>query len=197
MPAGAALDALDRDLAGALSRLRAVALAAGPSTLGAWDALLEKAHLEPSPMPVRLRRYQVLKLTRGALPEEYRAALQAIARQSVGRLDDIVAGDEQGTGHHGPWASRCGLLRSRLVGLVDREGAAYDASLRPPTPGGGLGGVFARARATSAIDPWKVGQWQQAVTLSCVSCGAPQEVELEFHCHYCRNPLFREGIGCD
>jgi len=195
MATGAELDALDADLGGALSRLRSVALAAGPTQLSAWDALLEKAHLKPAEMPVRLQRYRALKLTHGALPEELRAVAQTIARQSVGRLTAIIEADPDGTGHHGQWASRCGLLRSQLVGLVDREGAAYDAALRPKKPGGGLGGVFARARSTTAIDPWSGVKWDRAVTLSCVSCGAPQEVELEFLCHYCRNPLFREGIG--
>ena len=197
MPTGAALDALDRDLGSAVSRLREAALAAGPSDLSAWDSLLEKVHLKPLPLAQRQLRYQQLKLSRGALPDEYRAALQVVARQSVGRLDAIRASDAEGTGHHGPFASRCGLLRARLVGLVDREGAAYDTVLRPPKPGGGLGGIFANARLTSSIDPWKASKWEISVTLSCVSCGAPQEVELEFHCHYCRNPLFREGIGWD
>ena len=197
MSAGPALDALESDLAGALARLRQAALAAGPAQLSDWDALLEKTHLKPPPMPARLLRYQQLKLNRGALPDELQAVLQAVARQAVGRLDAIIESDPAGTGHHGAYASRCGLLRAQLVGLVDREGASYKALLRPPKPGGGLGGIFARARATSALDPWKAGKWEQAVTLSCVSCGAPQEVELEFHCHYCRNPLFREGIGWD
>ena len=197
MAAGPALDALERDLAGAQSQLREAALAAGPTQLSGWDALLEKTHLKPPPMPARLLRYQQLKLGRGALPDEYEAVLQAIARQSVGRLDAIIDNAPADTGHHGPYASRCGLLRAQLVGLVQRQGAAYKDLLRPPKPGGGLGGIFARARATSAIDPWKSGKWEQAVTLSCASCGAPQEVELEFYCTYCRNPLFREGIGWD
>ena len=148
-------------------------------------------------MPARLQRYQQLKLSRGALPDEFQAVLQVIARQCVGRLDAIIESDPADTGHHGASASRCGLLRAKLVALVDREGAAYKSLLRPPKPGGGLGGIFARARATSAIDPWRVGKWSQAVTLCCVSCGAPQEDELEFYCTYCRNPLFREGIGWD
>lgn len=197
MSSGPALDALDRDLAGALTRLREAALAAGPAELSGWDAVLEKTHLTAPPMPARLLRYQQLKLSRGALPDEFQAVLQVIARQSVGRLEAIIDSDPADTGHHGASASRCGLLRAKLVALVDREGAAYTSLLRPPKPGGGLGGIFARARATASIDPWKTGKWSQAVTLSCVSCGAPQEVELEFYCTYCRNPLFREGIGWD
>lgn len=197
MSAGPALDTVDAELITALDQLRTTALSAGPASLDAWDALLKKAHLVPQPLAVRLQRYQALALTRGALPDEFRAAVQVVARKAAGRLAEIRTDDPRGTGHDGPWASRCGLLGARLVGLVEREGAAYDALLRPPRPGGGLGGVFARARATSALDPWKVGKWSSSVTLACVSCGAPQEVELEFLCHYCRNPLFREGIGWD
>jgi len=198
MQTGAALDSVSTQLDAALASLRATALATGPAHLTAWDALLDHAHLKPLPLEVRLQRYRQLKLTRGALPDEYRAAVQVAARKATGRLAQIREDDPENTGHNGPFANRFGVLRARLVGLVDREGAAYDTLLKPKKPGGSLGGVFARARATSALDPWKaLGKWSSNVTLSCVSCGAPQEVELEFNCHYCHNPLFREGFGWD
>lgn len=198
MATGAELQAVHQQLDGALVALRTTALAAGPSALVAWDALLAGAHLQPRPIEVRLQRYSTLKLTRGALPDEYRAAVQVAARKAAGRLAAVVEADPEGTDHHGPHASACGVLRARLVGLVDREGAAYDSLLRPKKPGGSLGGVFARARASSALDPWKhLGSWSDSITLSCTTCGAPQQVALEFDCHYCHTPLFREGFGWD
>jgi hypothetical protein len=197
MQTGAALEAIDRELDRAIGQLKATALATSPASSEAWDALLKRAHLTPDAQPARLDRYRELKLTRGALPEEFRAAIQVTARKAASELADIQEADPDGTGHQGQWASRHGVLRARLAGLVDREGAAYDALLRPKKPGGGMGGVFARARATSSLQTWVVGDWARHVTLSCISCGAPQEVELEFLCHYCRNPLFREGIGWD
>ena len=194
---GARIEAVAQELDRALGRLREVALAAGPRSLDDWNALLARVQLVPSSSAERLQRYQSLQLSRGALPDEYRAAVQVAARQAVGCLAEIKQSDPDGTGHHGSHGSDVGVLHARLQDLVAREGAAYEALLRPQKPGGGLGGIFARARATSAIDPWKVENWAGTVTLSCVSCGAPQGVELDFRCHYCGKALFRRGIGWD
>lgn len=194
-PTAARLEAVEQALNEALQHLHSVAAAAGPDALDDWDALLSRVCLVPSPKVVRLQRYQSLRITRGALPDEFRAAVQVAARQASAQLAEIREADPEGTGNNGVHRSRYGLLHARLVDLVSREGGIYDAHVRPPKPGGGLGGVFARARNTSAVDPFQKGYWADNITLSCVSCGAPQHVALDFLCQYCGKQLFQRGIG--
>src|SRR5665213_891822 len=44
--------------------------------------------------------------------------------------------------------------------------------------------VFANAKATSKDQPWKAqaATYKQSYSMSCVHCGAPQQVELDFIC---------------
>lgn len=198
LPTPTALVALERWLDATCAEVQQLAQGTSLHSLGPWDALLHRCHLVPPPADLRAARFAALALPQGVPPEELRATMQVIARLGAQRLTAIQTADPQSTGHHGALGARCGVLRSRLLALVDVQGAHYDKTVRPPTrPGGGLGSIFARARTSAAVDPWASVRWQSAVTLECVSCGAPQEAALEFTCQRCRNVLFREEDGWD
>jgi hypothetical protein len=95
-------------------------------------------------------------------------------------------------GQSGEDSADARVLRASLFTFVDNHGAAYDASVRPAQkPGGGLGGIFARAQTTAALTPWADMKYDTALTLTCRGCGAPQPNALEFSCCHCGGDIFK------
>jgi hypothetical protein len=154
----------------------------------AWDALLGRWHLRPPAAEARAARAAQLGVTRGALPEEVRVVLHGIRAVATARLEGILRAEPDLAAPAHPESSRVSQLRARLVTLVDDEGHAHDARVRPGRPG--LGALFARARTTAALDPWAGLRWEQSLTVCCAGCGAPQASALVFDCPHCGGSVF-------
>jgi hypothetical protein len=98
------------------------------------------------------------------------------------------------------WGTR---MLQTLAELPDRETTEYarrmgivlpDNSVSnqaPPAPAKKAASVFANAKATSKDQPWKAAAatYKQSYSMSCVHCGAPQQVELDFICKFCKKPV--------
>jgi hypothetical protein len=113
------------------------------------------------------------------------AALLALVLQAARHLETIpVDEDDQ---------ERVEALWNRLVGLVDDEGQAYEASLAPRAAKLGLASIFENATASVGKHAWSNWKMDRRLVLLCKTCGAAQEKTRDFRCSYCRGDLFRRG----
>ena len=129
---------------------------------------------------------------RDAQPAEVHAELTEFCRQMLPHV--------QGSANHfgdAAWGAR---MQASLADLPQRETTEYARRMgivfsdtgisnqAPPTPAPvKKSSVFANAKATSKDQPWKANAetYKQVYTFSCVHCGAPQQVELNFICKFC------------
>jgi hypothetical protein len=79
---------------------------------------------------------------------------------------------------------------ARRIGIVLPDTSVPNPTGPQPTPAK-KSSVFANAKATAKDQPWKANAetYQQVYTFSCVHCGAPQQVELNFVCKFCGKPV--------
>lgn len=179
-------DSLDQ----AIAEVFDAAGAAEPGGSEAWDGLLRRWHLDPPPAQARAERARLTGQDHYALAVELRILLHVVAATHQRRLDHLVADRPQlvAVGSDG-WSLAAGL-RSRLLNLVDHQGAAYEAQVVPSQPASRLGGIFANAQRKVRPDPG--AGWETAVVLHCVSCGCPQDSARVFVCGRCDRPVFGE-----
>ena len=131
---------------------------------------------------------------RDAPPADVRAELVAFCQGVLPHVEGSAAhfGDEA-------WGTR---MRQTLAELPERETAEYarrmgivlpDTSVANPAPPAAkkASSIFANAKATSKDQPWKANAatYKQSYSMSCVHCGAPQQVELDFICRFCKKPV--------
>jgi hypothetical protein len=125
---------------------------------------------------------------RDAAPAEVLAQLTAFCREMLPHVQGSAA-------HFGDaaWGAR---MQQTLADLPQHETAEYarrmgivlpDISVLNPAPPVKKSSVFANAKATSKDQPWKANAetYKQVYAFSCVHCGAPQQVELNFVCKFC------------
>jgi hypothetical protein len=133
---------------------------------------------------------------RDAAPAEVLARLTAFCREWLPHV--------QGSARHfgdAAWGAR---MTQTLAELPQRETAEYARKLgivqpdigmsnqAPPDPASAKkSSIFANAKATAKDQPWKANAetYKQVYTFSCVHCGAPQQVELNFVCKFCGKPV--------
>ncbi|CAN5374623.1 hypothetical protein BH09MYX1_BH09MYX1_03680 [soil metagenome] len=184
---------------------RAVFDAAAGSELGggpAWDRYLAHYGQRPFAHDERAAVVRALNMTRGATPGEVRlifASLSTWVQNEVARLSR----DPASAGH-----PRLQAIHAAAASLADRDTAAYERAIGivppPPQPAGplqpagppapppgmpGLGSIFANAQSTSKEVPWANMKYKQSSVLTCVHCGGPQDVALDFLCRFCRRPM--------
>jgi hypothetical protein len=175
-----------------------IALRSRPGGGSEWDGLLNHLGLVPSSSTQRAARVRALELKAGALPSEVRMAIHIIASTAEAQLERLERKWPEALKDAHPSAGRIRVLRAGLVGLVEREGAAYDAKVRPESKSAHLGAIFANVRATKGLRPWENIEWRRSLTIQCPGCGAPQEVAAQFTCAFCtgdllgRRDLFKE-----
>jgi hypothetical protein len=84
---------------------------------------------------------------------------------------------------------------ARRMGIVLPDTSVSDQASPSPVGAGAApkkaSSVFANAKATSKDQPWKAqaATYKQSYSMSCVHCGAPQQVELDFICKFCRKSV--------
>ncbi len=160
-----------------------------------WDALLRHYGLAPLDPQERSFIVTQMRLSRGAVPAEVRAAFAGLARWAQGEMERLRSGNILS-----PPA-----LHQRVTELAEGETAAYERSigLSPPPPAGpppivapppgpagpSLASIFANAHQTSKEVPWANMKYNAVANLTCVHCGGPQEQPQDFMCKYCRRPI--------
>lgn len=153
-----------------------------------WDALLLRWYLRPPPSADRAARATRTGQVHYALAVEFRALLHVVSSAHDHRLEEIKrAQPDAFSPGTDAWSTAAGL-RSRLLNLVDHQGAAYEAQALPEKPKSQLGGIFANAQRKVRPEPG--AGWETAVVLHCVSCGAPQSSARVFVCCRCDQPIF-------
>lgn len=178
------------------------AVASHPHGTPEWDYCLGCYRLTPPPQQSRIARATELNQTRGALPEEVRSVFYVITLITEGAMHRLAGLGDVANQGHSPADQKARILKNRLVTLVDVEGQKYDRVVKPPASGGGgsLGGIFANVNRTAKIDPWAhldIDEDVRNLTLSCVFCGAPQQVPEDFDCAFCGQFIFGEDPGYD
>lgn len=149
-----------------------------------WDALLRHYGLAPLDRQERSFIVSAMRLPRGAVPAEVRAAFAGLARWAHGEMDRLRSGGQLAPPE----------LHQRIAELAERETAAYERALglAPPSPSPGapsLASIFANAQQTSKEVPWANMKYNAVANLTCVHCGGPQEQSDDFMCKYCRRPI--------
>jgi hypothetical protein len=185
---GAALAALEAQVAGHVAWIRGAALAAPPGGNRAWDRVLAHYEAAPDPAVTRLEEAAKAGQSRGATVRELRRALGAMAARAEPELARIATSADSGDA---ALASRIGALRGWIGRLTDEETARYAAEVCPPKAAvaASVGGIFANVQATAKQTPWANMTFDPANVLECPACGAPQERALDFTCRYCRSPM--------
>jgi hypothetical protein len=153
----------------------------------AWAGVLERFGIEGAPPDRRGAVAASRGQTRGAFPEEVEAVLLALSH-----LASVTLRQMQTMAAEEPHAqARLQSLVGRVSTLATDQRRAYEDLLRPrPVVGAGVAGIFANARATAQLDPWRSCKYDDHLTLSCPGCGAPQQAHLVFDCRFCGSSLF-------
>ena len=186
-----ALDTLERYFERRVKKVVSTALALNPPESEAWDKLLVSSQLTPCGGSVRTKNRLALGMTRGALPQEVRMVLHVLALQCRASLASLTRRWPALSEVSHPLSSRVSILKAQLERVVDEEGHRYDLAVKPAAAtGAGLGMIFANARRSAKLDPWKGLEWRDCLTLTCSSCGAPQEEARNFVCSYCGQNIF-------
>jgi hypothetical protein len=172
------------------------AAACPPGGNGSWDKVLAHYGASPDPALKRLEDAQQAGQSRGATLLEVRRALEAMLAQAKAELDKVVPPVAIGLGagtNDVNLEGRVATLRARLTSIPDEAGARYAQTVCPPKAAvaASVNSVFANAQATAKLTPWANYKLDPAKVLSCHSCGAPQEVALDFVCRYCKSPMIK------
>jgi hypothetical protein len=149
-----------------------------------WVGLLRELGVEPLTDAQRVRHLgQGAPINKGALPMEFRWALEAIEKQASPACRDIDMAVDAGDDATQRAVDK---LSHRINLLVDEELKAYMSSVRPTIS---TSSIFANAMATS---PNYMAQAEGAGvnTTSCACCGAPRQAGSEsMECEFCGSPL--------
>ena len=192
----ARLAAFEQQLAGHVQWIVDSAAAAPPGGSFSWDRVLHHYGAAPDPPLSRLEELRSRQQTRGATITEVRRAVAAMTERAAAELEQIasgIAGAAAGTDDGGALHYRFSSLRAHLSRLVDEAAAGYAARVcsAQSAATAGVAGIFANARETARKAPWAGQKIDPARVLACHVCGAPQEVELDFNCRYCRSPMLK------
>lgn len=184
------LDQFEATLKNQLAELQAAAKSAAPGGVGDWEGIVAHFGLPTIERAERVRQAGQRRHTRGALPEEFEAAVERLAGEAGQMLTrlrgwhaDAIAADPSAT-------QRLQLLGHQIATLAAEQRRAYEDELAPKTGVGGLAGIFANASATAKLTPWAQLEYDTHLTLSCPGCGSPQRTRLVFDCEYCGSSLF-------
>jgi hypothetical protein len=190
---GAVLDRFESVLFGHIGHVLDVAATSPAGGAGRWEDVLAHFGLEGIPREERGAAAAQRGQPRGAFPEEVERVLQSIVMMAHSSLNQF-------RGAHGPALqadpaaqARVSALAARLGILVSEQREAYERQLRAKPSGTGVAAIFANARATAEISPWKGWSMEYQRTLQCPGCGAAQQAELVFTCKYCGSNLFGDG----
>lgn len=193
----AGLDAIARNLD---AHERYVLDAARTAPFGgnhAWDAVLRNYGLAPDTPIVRLEAAQRAGQREGASMDEVRRAASSIAQKADAELTRTLASIELGpagsvkTPGAAPLEPVISSLKVRLRQYEETLSQRYAGFVcaNAGSVSSSVGSVFANAASTAKLTPWANVRFEASRVLSCDTCGAPQQVELDFHCRYCRNPM--------
>lgn len=187
------IESLDELVTRHVGTIHATASSAAAGGDASWDELLRHYGVTPFDARERATIVEHMHLGRGATPAEVRVVLEGVARwaeQELGRIrsDPALVGSRS-----------LETLSGRLAALAERETFAYERMLGlplPPTPepagppaAPSLGSIFANATHTSKAAEWAGPKYKAVSSLTCVHCGGPQEVPMDFMCRYCRRPI--------
>ncbi len=197
------LHAIEGHIDGHVRWILDTATACPPGGNASWDQVLSHYGASPDPALKRLQDAQQAGQSRGATLLEVRRAVEAMLGQARSELDKVVppvpigAGgivSAVGAGTADPaLESRIATLRAKLTRIPDEVGHQYASSVCPPKAAvaASVNSVFANAQSTAKLTPWANYKIDPAKVLSCHSCGAPQEVALDFVCRYCKSPMLK------
>jgi hypothetical protein len=163
-----------------------------------WYGLLRHYGLAPLDGSERGFIVTHMRLARGAVPAEVRAAFAGLQKWAHTEMERLRNAGQMAPPH----------LHQRVSELVDRETSTYERSIgvAPPAPAApaappayappagapALASIFANAQSTSKEVPWANQKYSAVQTLNCVHCGGPQEQPQDFMCRYCRRPIAGE-----
>lgn len=166
-----------------------------------WDRVLAHYGGTQDPPLMRLEQAQASGQSRGATLNEVRRAAEGLRAQATAEMDRIIApvpigaagmitAVGGGTGHV-ELEGRIATVRARLSRIPDELVAQHAATVCPPKAAvaASVSSVFANATATAKLTPWANVKFDVTKVLECRACGAPQQVELDFFCRYCRSPM--------
>lgn len=191
------VEALEAALAQHLSAVQSTAFNSPPGGGAEWDGVLRHYGHAALDGQERSMIVSCMRLSRGAVPAEFRMVLAGLQAWAQGQVDQLRA-----NGAHG--SPSFGRLEQRVHGLVDDEIPAYERALGiapsapmeqqpsapPPQPAApSLASIFANAQSTSKEVPWAGMKYKSVLNLNCVHCGGPQEQPQDFMCKYCRRPV--------
>jgi hypothetical protein len=159
-----------------------------------WDAVLARYGQSHDPPLKRLEEAQAAGQSRGATASEVRRAAEGLTAQASAELERLLAPLPRGPAGsvgHPELDHRIATLRAKLSRVTGEVDAQHAANVRPPQQAvaASVGSVFANAVATAKLTPWANVKFDAARVFECRACGAPQQVELDFHCRYCRAPM--------
>lgn len=176
------LDELERFLGGAVGEALQAALsveAAGGSS-PAWEAVLQRFEVAPTPAEDRARAAASTGQKFGAAPDELFAVLTRVAEDGEQDLQAIPLPDD------GPGERRWRRLQGLLSRLRDETVAAYRKRVMPKKS------MFAQA-----LEAARPGQAtpsaRETFVMRCSGCGAPRLDGKSFSCEYCGSPYGGEG----
>jgi hypothetical protein len=192
-PLGDVIDRFESVLFGHIGHVLEVAAISPAGGAGRWEEVLTHFGLEGMPREERGPTAAKRRHPRGAFPEEVELVLQAIVHMAHASLTELRGAYGGALQADPSAAARVSALATRLGVLAVEQRQVYERQLRPKKSGGaGVAGIFANARATAEISPWKSWTTEYQSTLQCPGCGAAQQAELVFTCKYCGGNLFGE-----
>jgi hypothetical protein len=194
------IESLDAAITQHVQTIHRAASACPPGGGPEWDGLLRHYGLAPLDHGERTFIVTHMRLSRGAVPAEVRAAFAGLQKWAHGEMDRLKNAGQPAPPH----------LHQRISALVDYETSTYERSIGvapPPPPAAvaapppayapppgtpALASIFANAQSTSKEVPWANQKYNAVQTLNCVHCGGPQEQPQDFMCRYCRRPIAGE-----
>lgn len=192
---------VEKNVEGHVQWILGVARSAPPGGNRDWDKVL--AHYgESHDAPLaRLEQLQALGQSRGATVAEVRRAIAAMVRQAEAEFDRVAPRKAIGGGgfvlavaagtNDPQLEGEVAGFRAKLAGLAENWAARYQAEVcdQRKAAAASVGSVFANAMATAKETPWANVKIDATKVRECPSCGAPQEVVLDFKCRYCRGNM--------
>lgn len=167
-----------------VSRVRETAASTQRGGDDQWTGLLTQLGVTPLSDPERVRHLaEGAPINKGALPMEFRWAMEAIVEQAEPRCRDLDMALDTGDDAAQRAVDR---LARRLSLLVEEELRSYMGAVRPTIS---TSSIFANAMATTQSF---MGQAQGAgvSTVSCPCCGAPRRDGSEsLTCEFCGSEI--------
>lgn len=195
------LGSVEKNVDGHLQWILGAARSSPPGGSKEWDKVLAHYGATHEAPLARLEQLQLLGQSRGATIAEVRRAIEAMVRQAEAEFDRVAPRHTIGGGGF-VLAVAAGTsdpqlegevagFRAKLAGLAETWAARYQAEVcdQRKAAVASVGSVFANAMATSKETPWAGVKIDASKVRECPSCGAPQEVVLDFKCRYCRGNM--------